>query len=70
MKAKELRALISQWPDDADVEISVPMVDSDGFPDEMEEHYWIKINDVEQMDSDLDDINSHCLIYGGETTMR
>ena len=72
MKNKQLKDLLSQWPDEAEIEISVAypgellFLQRDGNSD----RFWVEIVDIERPGNNPEaPPNEHCLIYAGKIVL-
>ena len=64
MTKSELLEALKDWPDDAEIEISVP---KDLNHPKTGDRIWFEIDGVEP--SDEEELNEHCLLYVGDVTM-
>ena len=69
MKIKELIKELQQWPEDAQVELAIP-VDLHSIHPVMEDKIWLELKMVEEPNPDTRDSNNHCLLFGGKITME
>jgi len=63
MTKKELLKAIKSWPDDAQIELSIP---TDTEKKLGEDNIWYEIIGTEEIGI----VNSHCLLYAGKITME
>jgi len=66
-KAQLLEAL-KNWPDDAQIEVSIPA----DIDDPTNDRVWFEIRDVEKFKNSLKNkgFDEHCLLYAGKITME
>jgi len=67
MTKYELLEALKDLPDDAEIEIAVP-VEQGGV--NMEGKIWLEISRVEDTNPDLRDDNTHCLLFACRITME
>jgi len=68
MEVKQLINELSNWPKDAQVEVAIPVMESN--EPEMEDKVWREVSMVEEVNPDPRDDNKHCLLFAGKITIR
>ena len=68
MTKSELIKALENWPEDAQVEMAIP-VDLDSEEPEAEDKVWFPISFVEEVNTDPKDTNEHCLLFAGKMSM-
>ena len=65
MTKRELLEALKDWPDDTQIEMSVPIdIDEPKCSDKI----WFEIAEIETVDGIRP--NNHCLLYAGKVTME
>ena len=71
MTKGDLVKALAQWPDESEIELAVDIdIEGEGSPGYSGEPVWFRLVEVEEINSNPKNPNLHCLLFGGEVTMK